>query len=255
VELSGSPSRLALEIRRKYPKNSYVAFHAKRFAFLLQLLRTYISDKSRPVLDVGPSELTLLMAEAFGVRVDSLGFSGHRQAAAKHFGFDLNDAQDRARWRADIGPYDIIVMAEVIEHLHTSPARVLAFLRTLLAPNGVLIIQTPNAAALHKRVKLLAGRNPYELIREDATDPGHLREYTARELRRYAQQVDLIVERCSHENYFDFRFLHQAGLPPKERHFLALVNAGYRFMPPTFKPCITCILKRPAMDRPATTTP
>jgi SAM-dependent methyltransferase len=227
----------------------YVAFHAKRFAFLLQLLCTYITDDSRRVLDIGPSKLTALIAQTLGVRVDSLGFTDDPHAAAKHFGFDLNDAQDPARWRADIGPYDIIVMAEVIEHLHTSPTRVLAFLRTLLAPDGILIIQTPNAAALHKRLKLLGGRNPYELIREDVTNPGHFREYTARELRWYAEEANLTVERCSHENYFDYRFPHKAGLPPRARGYLALVNAGYRLLPPTLRPCITCVLRRPVYER------
>ena len=87
----------------------------------------------------------------------------------------------RAR-AAGMPRYDLVVFAEVIEHLHTSPVHTLAFVRGLLADAGVLILQTPNAASLPKRLKLLAGRNPYELIRADGGNPGHFREYTLAEL-------------------------------------------------------------------------
>ncbi|MDP9149663.1 MAG: hypothetical protein M3O36_06955 [Myxococcota bacterium] len=45
------------------------------------------------------------------------------------------------------------MFAEVLEHLHTAPELVLAFLRRLLLPQGLLILQTPNAASLSKRIK------------------------------------------------------------------------------------------------------
>src|SRR5205823_6516869 len=109
--------------------------------------------------------------------------------------FDLNDAQSEDTWRRDIPRYDVVVMAEVIEHLYTAPELVLGFLKTLVADNGLVIIQTPNAAALSKRLKLLFGRNPYELIRVDTTNPGHFREYTSRELIRIAEGAGFEVVR------------------------------------------------------------
>ena len=75
-----------------------------------------------------------------------------------------------------IGEYDVVVMAEVIEHLYTAPSVVLPYLRTLVRPDGVLIIQTPNAAAVFRRLKLLMGSNPFTLINEDTTDPWDFRE-------------------------------------------------------------------------------
>lgn len=92
----------------------------------------------------------------------------------------------------------MVVFAEVIEHLYASPRLVLRFLHHLLSGAGVLLIQTPNAASLTKRVKLLAGSNPYEKIREDATNPGHFREYTASELREYASSEGFEVIHCKH---------------------------------------------------------
>jgi hypothetical protein len=54
-----------------------------------------------------------------------------------------------------------IVFAEVIEHLFTAPELVLAYLHELLVPRGQLLLQTPNAASLRKRLKLALGRNPF----------------------------------------------------------------------------------------------
>ena len=242
---------MAADIRRSEPGDLYTAFHAVRYAFVLRLLKDHITDARCRVLDIGRSKLTALIARTFGVRVDSLGFDKDQDTdTGKHYQFDLNDSQDAAHWRTDLGSYDVLVMAEVIEHLHTSPARVLAFLKTLLTTNGVLIIQTPNAVALHKRLKLLLGRNPYELIRENVTDPGHFREYTAAELRRFAEHAGLVLERCSHESYFDYRcIVHMQGGRHAPRWLRAIVTVCYSLLPPTLRPCITCVARRPPAQR------
>ena len=133
-------------------------------------------------------------------------------------------------------------MAEVIEHLYTAPKLVLSFLRALLTDRGVLIIQTPNAAALHKRAELLLGRNPYELIRETTNDPGHFREYTKKELIRIAEDAGLTVDRWLAGNYFDYRFVEGAG----ERHARLgrPLNLIYRCAPPSLKPGQTLVVRR-----------
>jgi hypothetical protein len=94
-------------------------------------------------------------------------------------------------------------MAEVIEHLYTSPATVLRCAATWLEPTGLLVLQTPNAASLFKRLRLLAGRHPYQPIRETRTNPGHFREYTLGELRFAVNAAGLEVVRWSRHNYID----------------------------------------------------
>src|SRR5262245_29033861 len=113
------------------------------------------------ILDIGETELTARIRHTFGMPVDSLGFGvDSATQAGRHFAFDLNRTQHRQNWRTDLPTYSFVVMAEVLEHLYTAPQLVLAFVNSLMEPNGLLVLQTPNAAAATKRIKLLLGRNP-----------------------------------------------------------------------------------------------
>lgn len=187
----------------------YVAFHAPRFARVLELAEDLGAAKAGRILDIGRSRLTELLHERFGSPVDSLGFEPEGETlTGHHYHFDLNDAQSSDRWRRDLPRYDFIVMAEVIEHLYTAPELVLQFIRSLMADGGTVVIQTPNAASLPKRLKLLAGRNPYDMIRTNTTNPGHFREYTVPELTRLVRNAGLHVTHRECRWYFDARFAH-----------------------------------------------
>lgn len=239
----GSAADAAARIREAFPGQDYVAFHAPRYVAVLELLAPLVGDGRPRVLDIGNSALTALIASRFDVPVDNLGLDGDFPTPhGRSHWYDLNHAQDADRWRTDLDPYDIVVMAEVIEHLHTAPQRVLAFLATLVVPGGVLIIQTPNAAALHNRLELLAGRNPYELIREDTENPGHFREYTRAELLGLARDAGFVVEHWSAQSYFDYRFYPGS---PRLRRIGGLVNRCFRILPPTLRPGQTAVLRRP----------
>lgn len=185
----------------------YWSLHRRRFAWVACHASERASGKNAfRALDVGNSFQTVLLAKLFPYsQVDTLGFYDHRFPAGErssHYQLDLNDAYYEERWpEAEGGGYDWIAFLEVLEHLYTSPAQVLACLRRLLKPGGSLLLQTPNAAALKKRLKLLAGRNPYELIREDRGNPGHFRELTVKDLRRYAAQAGFEVESVAMDSF------------------------------------------------------
>lgn len=224
----------------------YVAYHAPRYAYVLDLLATLgVTPQSR-VLDIGPGRLTALIHERFDLQVDSLGFGPDATLSrGRHYHFDLNRSQDEIGWRRDLPRYDVVVMGEVIEHLYTAPQLVLAFVRTLVAPGGRLIVQTPNAASWQRRVKLLLGRNPYEMIRTDTTDPGHFREYTIGELYALATGAGFTVEQCTTSFYFDARFArHAHGRIAPQPLLGALKNALYPLFPTRLREGTTMVLRR-----------
>jgi SAM-dependent methyltransferase len=239
----------AKAIAGRFPGDAQVGYHAPRYAFLLDQLARYVEDPEVRVLDVGRSALTDLIAERFRLPVDSLGFAPDGPTpTGRHYQFDLNQSQDQASWRRDLPVYDVVVLAEVIEHLYTSPSRVLAFLGSLIKPGGRLVVQTPNAAVLGKRIRLLLGRNPYEPIREDRARPGHFREYTDGELRGYLAAAHFAVEACYFRGYFDLRYQDRLtpGRPRGRQWPWRLRTWIYRILPPRLRPGITLIARRPS---------
>ncbi|MBD5781850.1 methyltransferase domain-containing protein [Pelagicoccus sp. NFK12] len=180
----------------------YWMLHRKRFEWVADFACHHAPESGDyRLLDVGNSFQTVLLKAALPYsQVDTLGFYDYRFSAgegSRHFEMDLNDAYLEEKWprlESEDAAYDLIVFAEVIEHLYTSPEQVFHFLKTLLRPSGRILVQTPNAAALKKRLRLLCGKNPYELIRLDRGNPGHFRELTVADLRGYAKRCGLQVE-------------------------------------------------------------
>jgi hypothetical protein len=191
----------------------FLHYHRRRYEFLLQELdrivakiRGELRNDPLRILDVGPGFQTELLRKTLPEAiVNTLGFRDPRfepRSQDKHFQFDLNDAQYDENW-PKIEIHDLVVMAEVLEHLYTSPVLVLNCVSTWLRNRGYLIIQTPNACALHKRIRMLTGQNPYDMIRETRDNPGHYREYTIRELVSIAGRTGFKAAECSTRNYFD----------------------------------------------------
>lgn len=142
------------------PKSGYLRYHAPRYEKLLDLVNEYYKKNDR-ILDIGRSPFTSILHESLDTEIDTLGFDADGNTTTGfHYHFDLNESQYENKCRTDIPKYQLIIFSEVIEHLHTSPNLVLKFLKALISEDGIIIIQTPNAAVFHKRVQFLLGANP-----------------------------------------------------------------------------------------------
>lgn len=83
------------------------------------------------------------------------------------------------------GPYDVVVAADVIEHVRR-PEQVLDDLHAVLAPGGVVVASIPNFAHWYPRLRVLAGRFDYD--RRGILDATHLRFFTHRSFERLARE-------------------------------------------------------------------
>lgn len=177
----------------------YLRTHEARYRLLLDLVAELAPSR---ILVVGPSYESMLLRETFPeARVNSVGWLDHRfplREGESHVQVDLNDAE-----QPELEEHDVVVCCEVIEHLHVTPVPVLRFLASGLRPGGQLILQTPNATALPKRLRMLAGRNPYDPIRENLENPGHFHEFTVGELLDAVEGSGLEVSRWLTANYFN----------------------------------------------------
>lgn len=189
----------------------YFKFHRKRYNYLLSLLKEYVSLDSN-ILDIGRSPLTALLYKRGYKNLTTLGFPLSKTHLDKkvpemipHIIFDLNDCKNREKW-IKLPKFDLIIFAEVLEHLHVAPEYVMEFLKSGLENGGYIILQTPNAVSIGKRLKMLFGIHPFEMIRK-GDDPGHIREYTKKELIQLGKKVGLKVIMHEYKNYFNLEGL------------------------------------------------
>ena len=179
----------------------YSANHQERFNYILNLSSHLKPDDNISVLDIGRSELTYHLSQRYK-DVTSLGLplelddGGHREVSdiqhLEHINFDLNKSGNVDLWQERYAhKFDLIIISETIEHLHVAPEFCLLFLHYLLNKQGNIILTTPNAASIHKRIRLLFGVHPYEKIRYYDANPGHFREYTVREMEAIGRAANL----------------------------------------------------------------
>lgn len=85
------------------------------------------------------------------------------------------------------GHFDLVIAAEIIEHLVFDPMHLLLESRRVLIDEGYLIISTPNIAGLASLAKVLEARDNPQIFHyydrpDEHAEAGHRREYTLWEL-------------------------------------------------------------------------
>lgn len=100
------------------------------------------------------------------------------------------------------GAFDCIVFAEILEHLRIDILGTLARIRDVLAPGGVLYVTTPNGLGFEPiRRHYLRGRTGPSVVGEWGKlvrlgHMGHVREYSAREVKEVLEHAGFRVESC-----------------------------------------------------------
>jgi SAM-dependent methyltransferase len=126
-----------------------------------------------------------------------------------HFDLELD------RFPYDDNTFDVIVCAEVIEHLLHDPMAMLIEIQRVLKPNGALVLTTPNLISWHAILKAVRGMSPLEFSCFDSKKQPpllqHAKEYLPTEISEMMEASGFVVERMT-TPYFLF---------PHERFSLA----------------------------------
>ena len=80
--------------------------------------------------------------------------------------------------------FDLVIFAEIIEHLLNDPCSVLREIKRVLKPGGTLILTTPNVARLENVARLISGANIYDPYSGYGPYGRHNREYNLHELEQ-----------------------------------------------------------------------
>ena len=93
--------------------------------------------------------------------------------------------------------FDLVMMNDVLEHLHDSPRDLLNSLLRLVKPLGAFFMTVPNAVNIRKRLSVLLGRTNLASFEKYYWHPnpwrGHIREYTRDDTAKLARFLGLEV--------------------------------------------------------------
>ncbi|HTQ56258.1 MAG TPA: methyltransferase domain-containing protein [Bryobacteraceae bacterium] len=218
---------------------SYLAKHVPRLARTLALVPP--PQKTGRVLELGCyMQITPLLERFCGygeVRGAYYGRAGRTdrktmQFADREFSCSVDhfDAE-RDRFPYPEGHYDLVIAAEIIEHLTYDPMHMLLESRRVLAEGGYLLVTTPNVGSVTSVAKTLDGHDNPQIFflyeRPEGgrqTDIGHVREYTVYELGEAVKAAGFevvqlfttfIEEYASHRPLL--QFLAENGYDPENR--------------------------------------
>lgn len=116
---------------------------------------------------------------------------------AESFGVRLTLLEGSGPWPWEPDSFDMVMLHDVLEHLHDSPRELLNRLLERLKPDGLLFVTVPNAGNLRKRLALLLGGTNHPEFESFYWEPGpwrgHVREYVRGDLEALARLLDLSV--------------------------------------------------------------
>jgi 2-polyprenyl-3-methyl-5-hydroxy-6-metoxy-1,4-benzoquinol methylase len=134
--------------------------------------------------------------------------SGNREkiiSFANECGIDFKLATTKIDALFQKNSFDMIMLNDVLEHLHDSPRDLLNDLLELLKSNGLLFVTVPNAVNIRKRIDVLFGRTNLPRFEGYYWYPGawrgHIREYVRNDLVLLSEYLDceiLELRGCDH---------------------------------------------------------
>jgi SAM-dependent methyltransferase len=159
----------------------------REFARSVDFIRRY--RRGGKLLELGCAYGFFLMEAARHFEVAGIELAADAAEHGRRAGLNvLQGAADEAKLR-QIGPVDVIVLFDVIEHL-PDPRETLALCRRQLNPGGIIVITTGDFGS---RAAKLAGTR-WRLM----TPPQHLWFFTRQSMHRLGSGLGLAVEHIDH---------------------------------------------------------
>lgn len=207
----GTPSQEAiLRICQEHgiPHSGYLEAHVNRFLMTRSLLlEQWEISRGNRILDIGAHWLHNAICYAisgFDVTASDLAVNATLSypmviSLAKAYNITLQPYRDLSDpVELDLLPpdsFDLILFAEIIEHITFNPIKMWSALYRLLRPGGRIIVTTPNyhvAAFLEDAKNLLRGHScgiSIGTLVEINTFGPHWKEYSAKDVREYFERL------------------------------------------------------------------
>ncbi len=146
------------------------------------------------VLEFGPAVgyMSRYLRDKKGCRVTGFEYSPEAAQISAQYCEQMvvGDIEDTTLWHDLKAPYDVILFADVLEHLRY-PENVMARCKALLAPDGCILISIPNIAHWSVRMNLMQGR--FDYTETGLLDNTHIRFFTRKTLEAMVEQAGYSV--------------------------------------------------------------
>lgn len=194
-------------VHRQFPFAGYTEPHISAYRNIGRTLKRHLGvNASILEFGSGPCDKAALAA-ALGYRVSACDdllddwhqADGNRDKIldfARRMSVDFHIVSGN---RLDLAPgsFDMIMLHDVLEHLHDSPRDLLNDLLVSARDEGLLFITVPSAVNIRKRLDVLRGRTNLPHFDGFYWYPGpwrgHIREYTKGDLEKLSEFLDLDV--------------------------------------------------------------
>jgi methionine biosynthesis protein MetW len=149
------------------------------------------------VLDVGcgTGALSCIIADTRNAKIIGIEPNSDRAAAARARGLEVHEEPFTSAALQMLERFDVIVFADVLEHV-AHPGDFLQLAHRALLPGGRVIASVPNVAHWSVRLDLLRGRFDYQPV--GIRDATHLRWFTAETIRLLFESNGLRVVSLEH---------------------------------------------------------
>jgi SAM-dependent methyltransferase len=221
----------------------YFNFHKKRY---LRMVRSIASSApiGAALLNIGSHYLhTSLLFKFVGYEVHSmdvavfwdLDFVSNREKAYGLSRIVENDLESLKSQEGITDKYDVILFAEIMEHITFNPVNFWKRVYELLAPLGMIYISTPNSLNLYNVLRTIARiltfrgvGLPIGSIFQNVTYGHHWKEYSASEIRKYFALLsdDFHVD----TRYYNYRDYSTEGLYPALMSILSFLGNAMYFL-------------------------
>lgn len=182
--------------------NSYYEISRERYFRTLRYLVDLDLPEPANILDIGGGQFAILASKLFGDEGTVGDIGDHFRAPADMAGvtFTVCNLLDDDP-PAFSGAFDVIVLAEVVEHLPTPPYLILRKVRSWLRPGGVLLVTTPNVFRLRNLARMIRGQDLFDtfMLPRDGISLGHQTEYSAEHLSWHIREAGFTLVRMEHD--------------------------------------------------------
>lgn len=212
----------------------------ERYWKTLGYIESCVDSERARLLDIGSGQFALLCHHLLGVPADVADIdSRHTEVLGRNgIGFLPIDLTRTGPPIAD--PYDVIVMAEVIEHVPRPPHLVFSDLKACLRPGGSLVVTTPNLYRFRNMARMIRGQVIFDHFRYPEKDRplGHFLEYSREQLEWHLREAGLEIRLSSLVQ------LDHGGASPQARLARRLLRPALRLRP-LWRDSLVFLARRP----------